>query len=64
MIRDIKALEWLPLSSAIQRLSVPHEQAFLRQADGAGESEGANARPRRVRRFCTPRLTIEFRITF
>jgi len=29
--RDIKALEWLPLASAIERLSKPHEQAFLRQ---------------------------------
>jgi 8-oxo-dGTP diphosphatase len=29
--RDIKALEWLPLASAIERLSRPHEQAFLRQ---------------------------------
>jgi 8-oxo-dGTP diphosphatase len=29
--RDIKALEWLPLASAIERLSRPHERAFLRQ---------------------------------
>jgi 8-oxo-dGTP diphosphatase len=28
---DIKALKWLPLASAIQRLSRPHEQAFLRE---------------------------------
>jgi 8-oxo-dGTP diphosphatase len=27
---DIKAVEWLPLSSAIDRLSLPHEQFFLR----------------------------------
>jgi 8-oxo-dGTP diphosphatase len=31
MTRDIKALEWLPLASAIERLSRPHEQAFLQQ---------------------------------
>jgi 8-oxo-dGTP diphosphatase len=31
LTRDIKALEWLPLDSAIERLSMPHEQAFLRQ---------------------------------
>jgi 8-oxo-dGTP diphosphatase len=31
LTRDIKALEWLPLASAIERLSSPHEQAFLRQ---------------------------------
>jgi 8-oxo-dGTP diphosphatase len=28
---DIKALEWLPLASAIERLSTPHERAFLQQ---------------------------------
>jgi hypothetical protein len=27
---DIKAVEWLPLSKAIERLSLPHEQFFLR----------------------------------
>ena len=27
---DVKAVEWLPLSRAIERLSLPHEQHFLR----------------------------------
>lgn len=27
---DIKAVEWLPLSKAIERLSLPHERFFLR----------------------------------
>ena len=27
---DIKAVEWLPLSTAIERLSLAHEQSFLR----------------------------------
>jgi 8-oxo-dGTP diphosphatase len=27
---DIKAVEWLPLTAAIDRLSLPHEQIFLR----------------------------------
>jgi 8-oxo-dGTP diphosphatase len=31
LTRDVKALKWLPLASAIERLSTPHEQAFLRQ---------------------------------
>src|SRR5262245_20241962 len=31
LTKDIKALKWLPLDSAIERLSRPHEQAFLRQ---------------------------------
>src|SRR5215813_950244 len=28
--RDIKAVQWLPLDSAIEKLSLPFEQAFLR----------------------------------
>jgi len=28
--RDIKAVQWLPLESAIEKLSLPFEQAFLR----------------------------------
>ena len=27
---EIKAVEWLPLSRAVERLSLPHEQHFLR----------------------------------
>jgi 8-oxo-dGTP diphosphatase len=27
---DIKAVEWLPLTAAVERLSLPHEQFFLR----------------------------------
>ena len=27
---DIKAVEWLPLAAAIERLNLPHEQIFLR----------------------------------
>lgn len=27
--RDIRAVDWLPLSDAVARLSVPHEQVFL-----------------------------------
>jgi len=30
LTRDVKAVEWLPLSKAIARLSLPHEQHFLR----------------------------------
>jgi 8-oxo-dGTP diphosphatase len=30
LMGDIKAVEWLPLSAAIDRLSLPHEQSFLR----------------------------------
>jgi len=31
LMGDIKAVEWLPLSAALDRLSLPHEQLFLRQ---------------------------------
>jgi 8-oxo-dGTP diphosphatase len=30
LMGDIKAVEWLPLPGAIDRLSLPHEQSFLR----------------------------------
>jgi 8-oxo-dGTP diphosphatase len=30
LMSDIKAVEWLPLSAAIDRLKLPHEQYFLR----------------------------------
>ena len=30
LMRDIKAVEWLPLNSAIEKLSLPLEQVFLR----------------------------------
>jgi 8-oxo-dGTP diphosphatase len=60
LTRDIKALEWLPLASAIERLSRPHEQAFLRQVGQRAvkltkpESwKGANSARRSVRRLAT-----------
>jgi 8-oxo-dGTP diphosphatase len=30
LMDDIKAVDWLPLKSAVERLSLPHEQSFLR----------------------------------
>ena len=30
LTHDVKAVEWLPLCKAIERLSLPHEQHFLR----------------------------------
>ena len=30
LMDDIKAVDWLPLKTAIKRLSLPHEQSFLR----------------------------------
>ena len=45
---DVKALKWLPLASAIERLSTPHERAFLRQVGRRAveltEPEGRRAR--------------------
>jgi 8-oxo-dGTP diphosphatase len=39
--RDIRAVDWLPLSDAVARLSVPHEQVFL---GGAGPAALASVR--------------------
>lgn len=30
LMHDIKAVDWLPLKTAVERLSLPHEQSFLR----------------------------------
>ena len=35
LTHDVKAVEWLPLSKAIARLSLPHEQHFLRNVGHA-----------------------------
>jgi 8-oxo-dGTP diphosphatase len=40
---DIKAVEWLPLASAIDRLSQPHEQIFLRSVGHALATKGTSA---------------------
>jgi 8-oxo-dGTP diphosphatase len=39
--RDIRAVDWLPLSEAVARLSVPHEQVFL---GGVGPAALASVR--------------------
>jgi len=31
LTRDIRAVDWLPLAAAIDRLNLPHEQSFLRE---------------------------------
>ena len=54
LTRDIKALEWLPLASAIDRLSRPHEQAFLRHVgDRAVKLTGPDSRKARPARGAT-----------
>jgi 8-oxo-dGTP diphosphatase len=40
LMDDIKAVDWLPLKAAIERLSLPHEQAFLRHV-GRNALKGA-----------------------
>lgn len=47
LTRDIRAVDWLPLSDAIARLSVPHEQVFL---NGVGPTAVAQAELRRAKR--------------
>ncbi|HEY4404742.1 MAG TPA: NUDIX domain-containing protein [Xanthobacteraceae bacterium] len=51
LMRDIKAVEWLPLRAAIDRLSLPHEQSFLRNVGPhalRGAVEKARAKPLRA----------------
>ena len=43
---DIKAVEWLPLSTAIERLSLAHEQSFLRNV-GRKAIKRTQKKPRR-----------------
>ena len=43
---DIKAVEWLPLTTAIERLSLPHEQSFLRNV-GKKAIKRTQKKPRR-----------------
>jgi 8-oxo-dGTP diphosphatase len=43
---DIKAVEWLPLSVAIERLTLPHEQFFLRNV-GRKALKKTGKKPRR-----------------
>ena len=43
---DIKAVEWLPLTTAIERLSLPHEQSFLRNV-GKKAIRRTQKKPRR-----------------
>jgi 8-oxo-dGTP diphosphatase len=45
-LNDIKAVEWLPLTSAIERLSLPHEQSFLRNV-GKKAVKRTQKKPRR-----------------
>ncbi len=50
---DIKAVEWLTLSAAIERLSLPHEQSFLRNV-GKKAVKRTQKRPRRKSASETP----------
>jgi 8-oxo-dGTP diphosphatase len=45
LMGDIKAVQWLPLAGAIDRLSLPHEQSFLRNV-GRQALRSALAKPR------------------
>jgi 8-oxo-dGTP diphosphatase len=45
-LNDIKAVEWLPLSTAIERLSLAHEQSFLRNV-GRKAIKPTQKKPRR-----------------
>jgi 8-oxo-dGTP diphosphatase len=38
LMKDIRAVEWLPLSAAVKRLSLPREQLFLRNVGPIAQS--------------------------
>jgi 8-oxo-dGTP diphosphatase len=44
LMRDIKAVKWLPLRQAIDKLSRPHEKAFLQHVGPAALQAAAQAR--------------------
>jgi hypothetical protein len=44
-MHDIKAVKWLPLKQAIDKLSRPHEKAFLQHAGPAALQALAQAQP-------------------
>ena len=43
---DVKAVEWLPLSRAIDQLTLPHEQHFLRNVGAHALRKTSTRRPR------------------
>jgi len=45
LMHDIKAVKWLPLKQAIDKLSRPHEKAFLQHAGPAALQALAQAQP-------------------
>jgi 8-oxo-dGTP diphosphatase len=51
---DIRAVEWLPLSAAVDRLDLPHEQSFLRNVGREALRKAVAKPPRRPVRL--PRL--------
>jgi 8-oxo-dGTP diphosphatase len=55
---DIKAVDWLPLSTAIERLSLPHEQSFLRNV-GKKAVRRTQKKPRRKSASDTPVRTAD-----
>jgi hypothetical protein len=48
LMRDIKAVEWLPFATAVQRLSLPIERAFLRNV--RRQAVKPDTRPRKPQR--------------
>jgi 8-oxo-dGTP diphosphatase len=49
LMRDIKAVEWLPFATAVQRLSLPIERAFLRNV--RRQALKPDTRPRKPQRI-------------
>jgi len=58
LMRDVRAVDWLPIGEAVERLSRGHERAFLQQvgpialaaANGLGHADASVDRPAEPRR--------------
>ena len=52
LMRDVKAVEWLPLSDAVERLSRGYERAFLENVGPIALAAGSVAQSRYACRSC------------
>ena len=54
LMRDVKAVEWLPLASAVQKLSLPREQTFLASVGPVALNSKATGAPADAAPFPSP----------
>ncbi len=59
LMRDVKAVEWLPLADAVERLSRGYERAFLENVGPIAMAAGSIAQSRYVSRPCAGAVRVE-----